>query len=124
MLTTDGRRLPIEKILFKDKSVLAGSDADWGKHIVKKNVISAVPLNNWVLVFCKCDSPRAMDFISTLKKVTPMMGIKVRNTVVREGREGYVKGYIVYGNEDLYMQNIMMYMCHNHYIPCCRSMIP
>ena len=88
MLITDGRRLPIEKILFKDKSVLAGSDADWGKHIVKENVISAVPLNNWVLVFCKRDSPRAMDFVSTLKKVTPMMGIKVRKTVVCEGREG------------------------------------
>ena len=61
MLITDGRRLPIEKILFKDKSVLAGSDADWGKHIVKENVISAVPMNNWVLVFCKRDSPRAQE---------------------------------------------------------------
>ena len=73
MLITDGRSLPIEKVLFKDKSVLAGSDADWRKHIVKENVISAVPLNNWVLVFCKRDSPRAMDFVNTLKKVTLMM---------------------------------------------------
>ena len=77
MLVTDGRRLQIEKILFKDKSVLAGADADWGKHVVKENVISAIPLNNWVLVFFKRDSPRAMDFLSTLKKVSPCMGIRV-----------------------------------------------
>ena len=34
--------------------------------------------------------------------------------------------YNYYGNEDLYMKNdvVGVNMCHNHYIPCCRSMIP
>ncbi len=77
MLTTTGRCLSSEKILFKDKSTPAGSDADWGKHAVKENVISAVPLNDWVIVFFKRDSPRAMEFVSMLMKVTPAMGIKV-----------------------------------------------
>ena len=78
MLETNGRRLPSEKILFKNNSVLAGPEADWSKHVVKENVISAVPLHNWLLVFCKRDSSKAMDFFNTLKKVTPSMGIQVR----------------------------------------------
>ena len=77
MLTTTGRCLSSEKILFKDKNVPAGPDADWGKHVVKENVISAVPLNDWVLVFFKRDAPRAMEFFNMLKKVTPSMGMKV-----------------------------------------------
>ena len=74
----DGRRLPFEKILFRDKNVVAGAEADWGKHAVKESVISGVPLKEWVLVFCKKDSNKAMEFLSSLKKVTPSMGIRVR----------------------------------------------
>ena len=45
--------------------------------IVKEHVITAVPIHNWLLVFTKRDSGKAMDFMTTLKKVCPPMGIEV-----------------------------------------------
>lgn len=45
-----GRKLNIEKILFRKNTVLAGEDADWGRDAVRENVISAVsPLQCHVL---------------------------------------------------------------------------
>ncbi len=42
MLNVEGRKLPVEKILFRKNTVLAGEDADWGRDAVRENVISAV----------------------------------------------------------------------------------
>lgn len=38
-------------------------------------------LNSWICVFTKRDQSKALDFIQTMKKVTPAMGIGVRNSL-------------------------------------------
>ena len=77
LLQTMGRRLNSERIFFKDNSTVAGLDAEWSRELVKENVITAVPLKTWLLVFAKRDSAKAMDFMSMMKKVSPPMGIEV-----------------------------------------------
>lgn len=37
-----GRHLPMEKVLFRKKTVLAGDDADWSRDAVKEQQIVAV----------------------------------------------------------------------------------
>ena len=41
-LSRDHRRLPVEKVLFKNKTVVTGDDADWGRDAVKEQQIVAV----------------------------------------------------------------------------------
>ena len=96
-----GRRLPVEKILFKKKTVVAGDDADWGRDAVKEQQIVAVntpplspssplltlslyfppslkvPLRQWVLVVAKRDRSKAVEFLNMMKRVAPPMGIEV-----------------------------------------------
>ena len=52
---------------------------------------------------------------------------------IKDNYVGVRSNYNYYGNEDLYMKNKVvhvhvyrqtLYMCPNHYIPFCRSMIP
>ena len=42
MIQWDGRRLPLEKIYFGKDTVLVGEDADWGRDVVRKQLISTV----------------------------------------------------------------------------------
>ena len=37
-----GRRLPSDKILFRNHTVVAGDDADWGRDVVKEEQIVTV----------------------------------------------------------------------------------
>ena len=37
-----GRRLPMEKILFRNRTLLAGDDADWSRDAVREHQIVAV----------------------------------------------------------------------------------
>ena len=39
---SSGRHLPSEKILFKNRTVVAGDDADWGRDVVKEEQIVTV----------------------------------------------------------------------------------
>lgn len=54
MIQLDGRTLTQEKIMFKDVSHLAGLEADWSRHAVKENVISAVSAHTHTCVHT-CD---------------------------------------------------------------------
>ena len=94
-MEAEGRCLSQEKIFFRDTSVLAGANADWGRDSVTNTVISAVSdiivhenfvttlvtlqvaLQSWLLVFTKRDQSKALDFLHSLKRITNSMGIKV-----------------------------------------------
>jgi aubergine-like protein len=52
-------------------------EADWGRSVVKETVITAVSLNNWILVFTKRDADKARNFMTMMKKACPPMGIDV-----------------------------------------------
>ena len=57
MLDLQGRRLPPEKILFKNSSIVANMEADWSRECLKEHVISAVshPVCCHVWVMVRCD---------------------------------------------------------------------
>ncbi|KAK3090400.1 hypothetical protein FSP39_011581 [Pinctada imbricata] len=76
----DGRVVPTEKISFRDgQSVLAGDSADWGGAATRNKVITAVDFRRWVVLYTKRDQPRAQNFIQTMMKCCPQMGIMCDN---------------------------------------------
>jgi len=78
-LKLEGRQLPPEKIIFgNQKSHSAGEQADWGRAATREHVISAVHLQNWLLLFTQRDQQRAMDFWNQMRREAPNMGIQVR----------------------------------------------
>ena len=42
MIETMGRKAKLEKILFKDTTVMSSYEADWSRDVVKHNLISGV----------------------------------------------------------------------------------
>ena len=76
---TEGRQLPLEKIVLGSTSFHSSSQADWGQQAVREQVISAVPLQNWLVLYVNRDKSKAAEFMNMMKKVTPAMGIQVRN---------------------------------------------
>lgn len=78
-----GRKLNPEKVFFKKKFVVS-EEADWGRDSVKENVISAVTLKNWLVMFTRRDQSKAMDFVSMMKRVCPPMAIQVNEPQVVE----------------------------------------
>lgn len=78
---TEGRQLPLEKIILGNTSFQSSPQADWGQQTVKEQVITPVPLRNWMVLFVNRDRSKAFEFINMMKKVTPAMGIQVRNVL-------------------------------------------
>ena len=52
-------------------------DADWSRDMRGKNVISAIPLRTWLVLCTTRDEAIAQDFVQTLVKVNPPMGIQL-----------------------------------------------
>lgn len=77
MLRTQGRQLPLEKIILGSNQFQSSPQADWGQQAVKEQVITPVPLRKWLVFFVNRDKSKAIDFINMMKKVTPAMGIQV-----------------------------------------------
>ena len=78
-LQTEGRQLPLEKIILGNTQFQSSPQADWGQQAVKEQVITPVPLRNWLVLFVNRDKSKAIEFMNMMKKVTPPMGIQVRN---------------------------------------------
>lgn len=51
--------------------------ADWSREVRGKRVIAPASLNDYLMVFTRRDSEKAHDFISTLMRVGPPMGMRV-----------------------------------------------
>lgn len=81
MLRTQGRQLPLEKIVLGRTSFQSSPQADWGQQAVNEQVITPVPLNKWIVFFVNRDKSKALDFINMMRKVTPAMGIQVNDPV-------------------------------------------
>lgn len=91
----DGRHLPEEEIVFRDnRKVPAGPNADWGAAFRNENVITAVPLRTWVVLYTRRDSQRANDFISLMLKLCPGMGIECQAPTRFELKDDRVETYI------------------------------
>ena len=54
---------------------------------MQEQMITAVPLKNWVVVFTKKDRPRAYEFVNMVKKVSPPLGMVISEPQVRKAAE-------------------------------------
>ena len=77
LVQTEGRQLPLEKIILGSTSFQSSPQADWGQQAVKEQVITPVPLRNWMVLYVNRDKSKALDFVTMMNKVTPAMGIEV-----------------------------------------------
>ncbi|XP_052772354.1 piwi-like protein 1 [Mya arenaria] len=94
ILEFDGRQLPQEDIVFYNKIVKSGPTADWGRAATSENVITAVALRNWVVIYTRRDQTKANDYISTTLKVAPQMGIECSQPIRFELKDDRVETYI------------------------------
>jgi len=94
-LQFDGRKMQEEDIMFGNGAkVKSGPNADWGRAATTSNVITAVPLRNWVVMYTRRDQTKANDFIGTIMKCAPQMGIECRNPDRFELKDDRVETYI------------------------------
>lgn len=82
ILQLKGRQLPLEKILFKNNSIIASTEADWGRELSKNSVITPVDLQHWLVICTRRDQQQAADFINCMKEVCPKMGIKIGQPII------------------------------------------
>lgn len=52
-------------------------NADWTKELRGKRVIAPAQLQDYLVVFTRRDGEKAQDFVSTLQRVGPPMGMQV-----------------------------------------------
>lgn len=67
----------MEKIIFKNSMVDAGPFADWGRSTADNEVISAVPLRNWVIIFTKRNQTQVNDFVKKFQMVARKFGMEI-----------------------------------------------
>ena len=84
----------MEKIVFGNKTVPGNPQADWGRDATRERVITAVPLRCWVVLYTKRDQARANDYIGTMLKVCPQMGIDAQPPTRFELRDDRTETFI------------------------------
>ena len=77
-----------------NRKVASGPNADWSNAFRNENVITAVPLKNWVVLYTRRDQSRANDFVSIMLKVCPSIGIECQAPVRFELNDDRVETYI------------------------------
>ncbi|KAK8785888.1 hypothetical protein V5799_007751, partial [Amblyomma americanum] len=93
-LTLDGRILPEEKIMMRNKTYYHNGTADWGRLLSQDSPISTINLENWVVVFTRRDVERTRAFVAMMSKVCPSMGIQVRAPQMRELSSDSIDNYV------------------------------
>nr|CAD7585878.1 unnamed protein product [Timema genevievae] len=91
----EGRTLNPEAIMFGKNGKFPGSyQADWGSQCTRNQVLVAVNLNNWVVVYVPKDQRVSNDFVSTMKRVGPQMGIMVSDANMVPLRDDRVETFL------------------------------
>ena len=94
MIDLDARILPVEKINFRNTSVSAGREADWGRDLTKEHVITPVNINEWLLIFTKRDNQKAFEFYSAMSRVSAPMGITIEQPKIVELMDDRTDSYL------------------------------
>ena len=54
-------------------------NAEWSSGMRGKRMIQPIDLTNWLVLFCQRNGREAWDFIQTLKRVGPPMGMNFQD---------------------------------------------
>ena len=91
-----GRIINPEKLLLgKGFTFAVNSKADWGRETTSNQMLSAVDLKKWVLVYVSKNEAVAQGFVSLITKLAPKMGMKVAQpdmkSLANDRTETYLK---------------------------------
>ncbi|XP_037634961.1 piwi-like protein 1 isoform X2 [Sebastes umbrosus] len=85
LLNLTGRVLPAERIFQGTKSYDYNPWlADWAKEMRGVPLISAPPLDSWLLFYTRRNSNEAQSLLQTLNRVSPPLGIRMQRPVMVE----------------------------------------
>ena len=100
----------MEKIVFGSRTINGNPQADWGRDATRENVITAVPLRCWVVLYTKRDQTRANDYIGNMLKCCPQMGIDAQPPTRFELRDDRTETFIRALRENINPRvNLLMY---------------
>lgn len=95
VLRLDGRTMAEETILFgNNKTAFAGTQADFNRDLCNNEVMLAVDLNNWLLIYTKRDTNIAKKFTDLITRNSRPMGIKVYPPTTHELSSDSVDAYV------------------------------
>lgn len=79
LIEFNGRNLPTEKIIQANNKTFTydPSTADWSREMRSNRLLHTLPIENWVLIVTRRDSNNAQEFVGSLSRVGPPMGINV-----------------------------------------------
>ena len=78
MLKLAGRVMNPEKIVFKNKTVpYDPRQADWGRDLKQVDLLDAIPLRDWVIVYSERTRPAPEKFIQAMNQAGRPLGIQV-----------------------------------------------
>ncbi|KAL4223114.1 Piwi-like protein 1 [Mactra antiquata] len=79
LVPANARIMPKERVLQDGGAELIykAEDADWSRDMRGKKLITSVHLQNWCVIFFKRNNGQAQDFVQTLSRVGPPMGMRI-----------------------------------------------
>lgn len=81
-ISVEGRQLGVEKIKFGRGEVQTATNADFNRDLLKNEVLEAIDINNWLLIYVKTDDKRARAFVDCMMKNSRIMGIEVKKPML------------------------------------------
>ncbi|KAM5245958.1 piwi-like protein 4 [Ctenodactylus gundi] len=86
-MSVTGRVVPSEKILMQDHICQPMSAADWSKDIRTYKILSAQPLNKWLILYGNRAENVIEGFLSCLRRVGSSMGFNVGHPKIIKAQE-------------------------------------
>ncbi|WAR02492.1 PIWL1-like protein [Mya arenaria] len=96
VMTLQGRVLPKEEIRQPEGNVLKYDQerADWSQDMRGKSMITSVDMIDWLVVFTQRTRNQTQEFVQTLSRVGPPMGMRINNPIPIELHDDRNNSYL------------------------------
>ncbi|KAI8735952.1 piwi protein 1 [Biomphalaria glabrata] len=111
-----GRTLPAENLLMRNnrgeflKISYEPREADWSRNMRNAGLLTAVNMDNWIIIFPRASSTLASDLSDCLSKVGRGMSMRINNPIAIEMNDDRNESYLQAIRQNL-NQSIQMVVC-------------
>lgn len=91
----DGRVLPEQSVQFHGQLMPVGNEADFNRAIGRAEVIHAVNIDRWLLVYPKREQNTARTFVHLAKRNSGPLGITVQDPIICELNSDSTDAYVI-----------------------------
>ncbi|XP_038059144.1 piwi-like protein 1 [Patiria miniata] len=70
------------------------ADAEWSREIRGNKLLNTVDLEDWFMMFTSRDQPKAIDFLQSLTRVGPGMGMRVQEPKMHQLRDDRAESFV------------------------------